>query len=96
MNKLKEIMKDDQRLIKIGLKTKGCSGLAYHLERIKEPKPHDEVIEDDGVKIVVDSNAILSIIGSTMDYSENEIASQFTFDNPNAKDRCGCGQSFST
>jgi iron-sulfur cluster assembly 1 len=82
-------------MIKIGLKTKGCSGLAYHLEYVKEMKPYDEMVENDGVKIVVDSDAILSIIGSTMDYSENELASQFTFDNPNAKDRCGCGQSFS-
>ncbi|KAK2797146.1 Iron-sulfur assembly protein 1 [Onygenales sp. PD_10] len=81
----------DPKLIRVGVKNRGCSGLAYNLEYVEKPAPFDEVIEQDGVKILIDSKALFSIIGSEMDWLEDKLSSRFVFRNPNIKDECGCG-----
>lgn len=80
--------------IRIGIRTKGCSGLSYTLEYADAKGPFDEVVDDKGVTILVDPKATLFIIGTEMDYAENKLESGFVFRNPNEKGRCGCGESF--
>ncbi|TPX56022.1 hypothetical protein PhCBS80983_g04857 [Powellomyces hirtus] len=80
--------------LKVGTKKKGCSGLSYSLEYVSTPGRFDEVIEQDGVKVVVDSKALFSLIGSEMDYVDDVLHSEFVFNNPNVKEMCGCGESF--
>ncbi|SCV70119.1 BQ2448_1513 [Microbotryum intermedium] len=82
------------KLIRIGVRNKGCAGMSYHLEYVDEPARFDEVVEQDGVKVVVDSRALFSVIGSEMDWQENALQAKFVFKNPNIKDACGCGESF--
>lgn len=80
--------------LRIGVNTKGCSGLAYDMSWVAEPGPGDEVVADRGVTVVVDRKASLFLIGTTMDYEVKALSSGFTFTNPNEKGRCGCGESF--
>jgi len=80
--------------IRIGVRTKGCSGLSYTLEFADKQEPMDEVIEAHGVKLLVDPKASLFLIGTEMDYEEEKLKSGFVFRNPNEKGRCGCGESF--
>lgn len=80
--------------IRIGLKSKGCTGLSYTLEYVDDPKPSDEVIESEGIRIYIDTKAVLYVIGTVMDYQDDKISSGFVFINPNEKGRCGCGESF--
>ena len=80
--------------IRIGVKSKGCSGLSYQVEYADERGKFDEVIEVDGVRIFIDPTAIMFVIGSEMDYVEDKLQSGFVFRNPNEKGRCGCGESF--
>ncbi|RDX51574.1 hypothetical protein OH76DRAFT_1401460 [Lentinus brumalis] len=82
------------QLIRIGVKNKGCAGLSYHLEYVDKPGKFDEVVEQDGVKVLIDSKALFSIIGSEMDWKEDGLSAKFAFKNPNIKDACGCGESF--
>ncbi|THU90770.1 hypothetical protein K435DRAFT_251264 [Dendrothele bispora CBS 962.96] len=82
------------QLIRIGVRNKGCAGLSYHLEYVDKPGKFDEVVEQDGVKVIIDSKALFSIIGSEMDWKEDALSSKFAFVNPNIKDACGCGESF--
>ncbi|KAI0025898.1 iron-binding protein iscA [Xylariomycetidae sp. FL0641] len=82
------------KLIKVGVRNRGCSGLAYHLEYVDAPGKFDEEIEQDGVKVLIDSKALFSIIGSEMDWVEDKLNQRFTFKNPNIKEECGCGESF--
>lgn len=70
-------------MIRIGVKNRGCSGLAYHLEYVEKPGAFDEVVEQDGVKVLIDSKALFSIIGSEMDYEDSKLSSRFIFKNPN-------------
>lgn len=84
----------DPKLIKVGVRNRGCSGLAYHLEFVDKPGSFDEMVEQDGVKVVVDSKALFSIIGSEMDWREDKLNQRFVFKNPNIKEECGCGESF--
>ena len=80
--------------VRVSLKTKGCSGMAYALAYVDEPTPGDEKIVEDGVTVYVDPAAVLFLIGSQMDYNDDPITPGFVFTNPNEKGRCGCGQSF--
>ena len=80
--------------VRVGLSTRGCSGLSYVVEYATEAKQFEEVIEDKGVRIFVDPAATMFLIGSTMDYREGKFESGFVFENPNAKGTCGCGESF--
>ncbi|KAF2460641.1 hypothetical protein BDY21DRAFT_335982 [Lineolata rhizophorae] len=85
----------EPKLIRVGVKNRGCSGLAYHLEFVDKPGPFDEAVEQDGVKVLIDSKALFSIIGSEMDWVEEKLAKRFVFKNPNITEQCGCGESFS-
>ena len=71
------------KLIRVGVKNRGCSGLAYHLEYVDKPGAFDEQVEQDGVKVLIDSKALFSIIGSEMDWVEEKLAARFVFRNPN-------------
>ncbi len=82
------------KLLRIGVKTKGCSGLAYDLSWTDEPAPTDEVITDKDVTVLIDRKATLFLIGTVMDYEVKAMTAGFTFTNPNEKGRCGCGESF--
>ncbi|MGE0745833.1 MAG: HesB/IscA family protein [Rhodospirillales bacterium] len=80
--------------LKLGVRTAGCSGLAYTMEFVGEKGKFDEVVEDKGVTVLIDAKAVMFLIGSEMDYVEDKIQSGFVFRNPNEKGRCGCGESF--
>ncbi|CDZ96318.1 iron sulfur assembly protein 1 [Phaffia rhodozyma] len=84
----------EQTLLRIGIRTKGCAGMAYHLEYVNAPGKFDEVVEQDGVKVLIDSKALMSILGSEMDWVEDRLSAKFVFHNPNIVDACGCGESF--
>ncbi len=73
----------DPKLIKIGVRNRGCSGLTYHLEYVDKPGMFDEEVEQDGVKVLIDSKALFSIIGSEMDWVEDKLNQRFVFRNPN-------------
>lgn len=82
--------------IKIKVISGGCSGLKYSIEYADDIGKFDEIIETGGIKIVIDAKAVLHLIGSEMDYVETPFKSGFTFNNPNQKGGCGCGESFHT
>jgi iron-sulfur cluster assembly protein len=80
--------------IRIGIRTKGCSGMSYTLEFADERNAFDEVVETQGVTLLIDPKATMFILGTEMDYREDKLESGFVFSNPNEKGRCGCGESF--
>jgi len=80
--------------IRIGIRTRGCSGHSYTLEYADDLQPMDEVVEQNGVKVIIDPKAILFVLGTEMDFVEEDLESGFKFQNPNEKGRCGCGESF--
>lgn len=80
--------------IKVGIRNAGCSGLAYSLEYADAIEKFDEVVVDKGVTVLIDPKAVMFLIGSEMDYVEEKLKSGFTFNNPNEKGKCGCGESF--
>ena len=96
-NRIKEIMSNaekDSIGVRIGVKSGGCAGMSYVMEYTREVNPNDEIIEDKGVKVFVDSGAIMYLLGTEMDYKKEEFSSSFVFKNPNETERCGCGESF--
>ena len=96
-NRIKEIMsKADNTTIgvRVGVKSGGCAGMSYMMEYAKEAKKNEEVIEDKGVKVFIDANAVMYLLGTEMDYKKDKFSSQFVFKNPNETERCGCGESF--
>ena len=94
--RIKEILAQDEKSlgVRIGVKSGGCAGMSYVMEYAKESKPNDELIEDKGVKVFVDPSAIIYLLGTEMDYKQEEMSSTFVFNNPNETERCGCGESF--
>ncbi len=80
--------------IRLAVKTAGCSGLTYKLDFAREVHEQEEVIDLDGVKLVVDPDAVMFLLGTEMDFVETKLGASFTFKNPNEKARCGCGESF--
>lgn len=91
-----EIMRDAEEKIigvKIGVKNGGCAGMEYVMEYATQAGPLDEVVEDKGVKILIDPKAILFLIGTEIDFSAEKLAQRFIFRNPNQTDSCGCGES---
>ena len=81
--------------LRVSVSSKGCSGLSYVFEYVEEKKKLEEEVESKGVKIFIDPMAIMFIMGSEMDYKQDRLQSGFVFNNPNAKNVCGCGESFS-
>lgn len=80
--------------IRVGVRHAGCSGLAYNLEYADEVAPFDETVVDKGVTVLIDPKAVMFLIGSEMDFVEDKLRAGFTFNNPNVKGECGCGESF--
>lgn len=80
--------------IKVGIRTRGCSGLSYTIEYADTIDKFDEVVERDGVKVLIDPKAVMFLIGTEMDFVEEKLKNGFVFRNPNEKGRCGCGESF--
>ena len=80
--------------LRLGVKTTGCSGLAYVIEFVDEMQEGDEVFESRGVKVVIDKKSLMFLDGTEVDYAKVGLQEGFQFRNPNAKDNCGCGESF--
>ena len=79
--------------LRVGVKNGGCAGMEYTMEYAETQKPLDEVVEDKGVRILIDPKAILFLIGTEMDYHTEKFSAGFKFNNPNQTDACGCGES---
>ena len=97
IEQVKKLLKDRGKYsegIRIGVKTKGCSGLSYTIEYVDEINSGDEKIITDDINVFIDPKATLFLIGTKMDYVEDDLQSGFQFTNPNEKGRCGCGESF--
>ena len=95
--RVKEIMaqaKDRIIGVRVGVASGGCAGMSYVMEYAKKVNPNDEIIEDKGVKVLIDPKAIMYLLGTEMDYKKEELSSTFVFKNPNETERCGCGESF--
>ena len=95
--RIKEIMSEAENStigVRVGVKSVGCAGMSYVMEYAKDIKPNEEVIEDSGVKVLIDPKAIIYLLGTEMDYKKEKFSSQFIFKNPNETERCGCGESF--
>ena len=95
--RIKEIMSGAEKQslgVRVGVKSGGCAGMSYVMEYAKEVNPNDEIIEDKGVKVFIDSAAVMYLLGTEMDYKKDNFSTSFTFNNPNETERCGCGESF--
>ena len=95
--RVKEIMANAKEPIvgvSVGVASGGCAGMSYVMEYAKNINPNDEIIEDKGVKVLIDPKAIMYLLGTEMDYKKEELMSTFIFKNPNETERCGCGESF--
>ena len=80
--------------LRLGVKTTGCSGLAYKLEFADTPNTEDQLFESHGVKVLIDHKSLAYLEGTELDYTREGLNEGFKFNNPNEKDRCGCGESF--
>ena len=95
--RIKEIMANSEKNslgVRVSVKSGGCAGMSYVMEYAKKKNPNDEIIEDKGVIVFVDSAAVMYLLGTEMDYKKDEFSSSFVFNNPNETERCGCGESF--
>jgi len=79
--------------LRVGVKNGGCAGMSYTMEMAEGPNPGDEIVEDKGVRVLVDPKAILFLLGTQMDFAVSKLSSGFVFNNPNQTSACGCGES---
>jgi iron-sulfur cluster assembly protein len=89
------IAKADKRIVgvRVGVKNGGCAGMSYTMEYAESVNPLDEIVEDKGVKVLIDPKAVLFLLGTQMDFQTTKLSSQFVFNNPNQTSACGCGES---
>ena len=95
-SRIREIIANTPRSIvgvRVGVKNGGCAGMSYTMEYAERVEPHDEVIEDKGVRLLIDPKAVLFLLGTEMDYKVDKLSAQFVFNNPNQTSACGCGES---
>lgn len=96
VERVKDIMSNTDKNVhglRVGVKNGGCAGMSYTMSEAHEITPLDEVVEQDGAKVIIDPKAILFLLGTRMDYKVEKLSAQFTFDNPNQTSACGCGES---
>ncbi|HEY2134798.1 MAG TPA: iron-sulfur cluster assembly accessory protein, partial [Xanthobacteraceae bacterium] len=79
--------------VRVGVKNGGCAGMSYVMEYAERVQPHDEVVEDKGVKLLIDPKAVLFLLGTEMDFRVDKLSAGFVFNNPNQTSACGCGES---
>ena len=94
--RIKDILGKAERPIagvRVGVKNGGCAGMSYTMEYAESVAPHDEVVEDKGVKLLVDPKAVLFLLGTEMDFRVDKLSAGFVFNNPNQTSTCGCGES---
>ncbi len=94
--RVREIMSGADKPIvglRVGVKNGGCAGMSYTMEMADAVAPHDEVVEDKGVRVLIDPKAILFLLGTQMDFQTSKLSSGFVFHNPNQTSACGCGES---
>ena len=94
--RIKAVMANAERpiaAVRVGVKNGGCAGMEYTMEYVDRIAPSDEVVEDKGVKLVIDPKAVLFLIGTEMDWKVDKLSSQFVFNNPTQTSACGCGES---
>ncbi|MEM6410871.1 MAG: iron-sulfur cluster assembly accessory protein [Pseudomonadota bacterium] len=92
--RVREIMDvNGSGFLRVGVKNGGCAGMEYVMDYADAREPLDELVEDNGVQIVIDSKAVLFLLGSTVDYEMTPMHEKFVFNNPNQTDACGCGES---
>ena len=94
--RIKELLAQSQKPIagvRVGVKNGGCAGMAYTMEYAERTEPTDEVVEDKGVRILIDPKAVLFLLGTEMDFKIDKLSAQFVFNNPNQVSACGCGES---
>jgi iron-sulfur cluster assembly protein len=95
-SRIREIVANTPRPIvgvRVGVKNGGCAGMSYTMDYAERVEPHDEVIEDKGVRLLIDPKAVLFLLGTEMDYRVDKLSAQFVFNNPNQTSACGCGES---
>src|SRR5262249_46328879 len=94
--RIKELLAKSEKPIagvRVGVKNGGCGGMAYTMGDAQEMAPTDEVVEDKGVRILIDPKAVLFLLGTEMDFKVDKLSAQFVFNNPNQVSACGCGES---
>ncbi|MGA0598285.1 HesB/IscA family protein [Enterovirga sp. CN4-39] len=95
-SRVRDIMSRSEKPIaglRVGVKNGGCAGMSYTMEYADEVRPSDEVVEDKGVRVLIDPKAILFLLGTEMDFQTTKMSSTFVFNNPNQTSACGCGES---
>ena len=95
-SRVKEIMANSDKpaaALRVGVRNGGCAGMSYTMELAENIEPLDEVIEDKGVKVLIDPKAVLFLLGAQMDFKSDRLGASFTFSNPNETSACGCGES---
>ena len=95
-DRVREIMAQSDKPVaglRVGVRNGGCAGMSYTMEFAEEQGPHDEVVEEKGVRVLIDPKAVLFLLGTQMDFQTSKLSSGFVFNNPNQTSACGCGES---